>query len=150
MATGNSGQGMTHGVVASLLIPALIMDGGSPWEELYDPSRKAPSAIKNFITENVTAVKNFVEYVAPGELKSVDELKPGQGAIVPRVSPKSPPTGTSKARSNAARRPAHIWAVTCTGILGTLLGLPLPRFAFRGGRHRAERPRRRTACTPHR
>jgi len=82
VATGDSGQGMTHGVVASLLIPALIMDGGSPWEELYDPSRKAPSAIKNFITENVTAVKNFAEYVAPGELKSVDELKPGQGAIV--------------------------------------------------------------------
>ena len=30
----------------------------------------------------MTAVKNFAEYVAPGELKSVDELKPGQGAIV--------------------------------------------------------------------
>ena len=30
----------------------------------------------------MTAVKNFAEYVAPGELKSVDELKPGQGAII--------------------------------------------------------------------
>jgi Rieske Fe-S protein len=35
-----------------------------------------------FISENLTAVKSFAEYVAPGELKSVDELKPGCGAIV--------------------------------------------------------------------
>lgn len=82
VATGDSGQGITHGVVASLLIPALIVKGGSPWEELYDPSRKAPSGITSFITENLTAVKNFAEYIAPGELKSVDELKPGHGAII--------------------------------------------------------------------
>jgi glycine/D-amino acid oxidase-like deaminating enzyme/nitrite reductase/ring-hydroxylating ferredoxin subunit len=82
VATGDSGQGITHGVVASLLISDLITKGGSPWEELYDPSRKTASAIKNFITENVTAVKNFAEYVAPGELNSTEELKPGRGAII--------------------------------------------------------------------
>jgi hypothetical protein len=81
VATGDSGQGITHGVVASLLIADLITKGGSLWEELYDPSRKTASAIKNFITENVTAVKNFAEYVAPGELNSTEELKPGRGAI---------------------------------------------------------------------
>jgi Rieske Fe-S protein len=27
-------------------------------------------------------VKNFAEYLAPGELKSFDELKPGKGAII--------------------------------------------------------------------
>ena len=40
------------------------------YDQLYDPSRKTVSAIKNFIAENVTAVKNFAEYVAPGELNS--------------------------------------------------------------------------------
>ena len=34
--------------------------------------------------ENVTAVKNFVEYVAPGELGSLDELERGKGAIIRR------------------------------------------------------------------
>jgi glycine/D-amino acid oxidase-like deaminating enzyme/nitrite reductase/ring-hydroxylating ferredoxin subunit len=82
VATGDSGQGITHGVVAGLLISDLITRDGSPWEELYDPSRKTVSAIKNFITENVTAVKNFAEYVAPGELKSTKDLKPGHGAII--------------------------------------------------------------------
>jgi glycine/D-amino acid oxidase-like deaminating enzyme/nitrite reductase/ring-hydroxylating ferredoxin subunit len=82
VATGDSGQGMTHGVVASLLISDLILGRESPWKDLYEPSRKTISAVKTFISENVTTIKNFAEYVAPGELKSLDELKPGQGAIV--------------------------------------------------------------------
>jgi glycine/D-amino acid oxidase-like deaminating enzyme/nitrite reductase/ring-hydroxylating ferredoxin subunit len=82
VATGDSGQGITHGAVASLLISDLITKGESPWQELYEPSRKTLSAIKNFISENATAIKNFAEYVAPGEIGSAEELKPGQGAII--------------------------------------------------------------------
>jgi hypothetical protein len=82
VATGDSGQGITHGVVASLLITDLITKGSSPWQELYDPSRKTMSAAMNFITENATAIKNFAEYIAPGELGSIDDLKGGQGAII--------------------------------------------------------------------
>lgn len=80
--TGDSGQGMTHGVVGSLINSALIRGDKSRWAEVYEPSRKTPSAIGNFLRENLTAVKNFAEYFAPGELPSPNELKPGQGAIV--------------------------------------------------------------------
>jgi glycine/D-amino acid oxidase-like deaminating enzyme/nitrite reductase/ring-hydroxylating ferredoxin subunit len=80
--TGDSGQGLTHGVIGSLLISRLILTGKADWEEFYAPGRKTVSAVKNFITENIAAIKSFAEYVAPGELCSVDELKPGQGAIV--------------------------------------------------------------------
>jgi Rieske Fe-S protein len=82
IATGDSGQGITHGVVAGLLIADLIVRGESPWSQLYDPARKTVSAIKNFLAENVTALKNFAEYVAPGELSAFDELEPGRGAII--------------------------------------------------------------------
>ena len=82
VATGDSGQGITHGVVASLLIPDLITKGSSPWQEIYEPSRKPISTAKTFIAENATALKNFAEYVAPGELSSTQDLKPGQGAII--------------------------------------------------------------------
>jgi nitrite reductase/ring-hydroxylating ferredoxin subunit len=80
--TGDSGQGLTHGVIGSLLIPRLILSGKADWEEFYSPGRKTGSAVKNFIAENIAALKSFAEYVAPGELSSVDELKPGQGAII--------------------------------------------------------------------
>jgi glycine/D-amino acid oxidase-like deaminating enzyme/nitrite reductase/ring-hydroxylating ferredoxin subunit len=80
--TGDSGQGLTHGVMGSLLISRLIAGEDSPWTDFYDPSRKTPSGLKNFAAENVTALKNFAEYLAPGEVSSVDDIKPGHGAIV--------------------------------------------------------------------
>jgi Rieske Fe-S protein len=80
--TGDSGQGMTHGVVGSLINSALILGGNARWTDVYDPARKTPSAIGNFLKENVTAVKNFAEYLAPGELSSIEDLKPGHGAII--------------------------------------------------------------------
>jgi glycine/D-amino acid oxidase-like deaminating enzyme/nitrite reductase/ring-hydroxylating ferredoxin subunit len=82
VASGDSGQGMTHGALAGILLADLITGRANGWVELYDPSRKPVSAIKNFVSENVTAIKNFAEYVAPGERKSAEDLEPGEGAIV--------------------------------------------------------------------
>jgi glycine/D-amino acid oxidase-like deaminating enzyme/nitrite reductase/ring-hydroxylating ferredoxin subunit len=82
ISTGDSGQGITHGSVAGLLISDLIVKGSSPWTEVYDPSRKPVKAAGTFLSENLTVPKNFAEYVAPGERRSWDELKPGEGAIV--------------------------------------------------------------------
>jgi hypothetical protein len=80
--TGDSGQGITHGVVASLIISQAIMQKRPLWEKTYAPDRKTLSALSTFISENVTAVKNFAEYIAPAEVSSYDEIKPGEGAIV--------------------------------------------------------------------
>jgi glycine/D-amino acid oxidase-like deaminating enzyme/nitrite reductase/ring-hydroxylating ferredoxin subunit len=82
ISTGDSGQGITHGAVAGMLISDLILKGQNSWEEVYDPARKPVKAAGTFLSENVTVAKNFAEYVAPGEIDSWDKLKPGQGAIV--------------------------------------------------------------------
>lgn len=82
IATGDSGQGITHGAVAGMLISDLIVKGETPWREVYDPARKPLMAAGTFVSENITALKNFAEYVAPGELDSWDHLQPGHGAIV--------------------------------------------------------------------
>jgi glycine/D-amino acid oxidase-like deaminating enzyme/nitrite reductase/ring-hydroxylating ferredoxin subunit len=80
--TGDSGQGLTHGVMGAILNTALIVDGSSPWAATYAPDRKPVLALRNYLAENMTALKNFAEYIAPGEISSVDELKPGEGAIL--------------------------------------------------------------------
>jgi glycine/D-amino acid oxidase-like deaminating enzyme/nitrite reductase/ring-hydroxylating ferredoxin subunit len=80
--TGDSGQGMTHGGVGALINSALILGGPARWTDVYEPSRKTPAAIGNFLKENATVAKNFAEYLAPGELSSVDDLRPGCGAII--------------------------------------------------------------------
>ncbi|MBV8840460.1 MAG: FAD-dependent oxidoreductase [Alphaproteobacteria bacterium] len=80
--TGDSGQGITHGVVGSLIIARMIMQGEELWQELYGPERKAGSALSTFISEHVTPIKNFAEYMMPAELGSFDEVEPGHAAIV--------------------------------------------------------------------
>jgi glycine/D-amino acid oxidase-like deaminating enzyme/nitrite reductase/ring-hydroxylating ferredoxin subunit len=82
VATGDSGMGMTHGVVSGIVNADLITRGNSEWAALYAPDRKPLAAAWNYLSENSTALKNFAEYVAPGEIASVDELRPGQGAIL--------------------------------------------------------------------
>jgi glycine/D-amino acid oxidase-like deaminating enzyme/nitrite reductase/ring-hydroxylating ferredoxin subunit len=82
VATGDSGQGLTHGVMGAMLNATLVTGGESKWAELYAPERKPLKAAKNWVMENSTALKNLTGYVAPGEISSMDELKPGQGAIV--------------------------------------------------------------------
>ena len=82
IVTGDSGQGMTHGALAGILFKDLILRGSSPWEDVYDPSRKPPPGLANFISENLTAIKSFAEYLTPGEGAQANELEPGQGSII--------------------------------------------------------------------
>src|SRR5205085_10165403 len=82
VATGDSGQGMTHGALAGLLLKDLIVTGQSPWHEVYDPDRKPPTSVMNYVKENVTAIKNFAEYLMPSEIDGVDQLKPGEGGLM--------------------------------------------------------------------
>lgn len=82
VVTGDSGQGMTHGVLSGLLLKDLISGKENPWTAVYEPSRKTPSGVVNYVRENVSVVTNLAGYLMPGELKSVGELRLGQGAIL--------------------------------------------------------------------
>jgi Rieske Fe-S protein len=84
VVTGDSGQGLTHGVASSLINSSLILNGNAKWSEVYEPSRKTVRGGLNYVKENLTAVKNFAEYLAPGEIGSAADLKPGQGGIIRR------------------------------------------------------------------
>ena len=39
IATGDSGNGMTHGTIAGMLLTDLIVGRKNDWESIYDPSR---------------------------------------------------------------------------------------------------------------
>jgi glycine/D-amino acid oxidase-like deaminating enzyme/nitrite reductase/ring-hydroxylating ferredoxin subunit len=84
VATGDSGNGMTHGTIAGLLLTDLIMGRVNPWAALYDPSRKTLGAIKEFARENVNVAAQYADLVTPGELDDVSQVKPGEGAILRR------------------------------------------------------------------
>jgi glycine/D-amino acid oxidase-like deaminating enzyme/nitrite reductase/ring-hydroxylating ferredoxin subunit len=82
IATGDSGQGMTHGTIAGMLLTDLLQGRKNPWEELYSPSRITLRAFGEYASENINVAEQFADYVTAGEIKSVDELAPGAGAIM--------------------------------------------------------------------
>ena len=82
IATGDSGMGMTHGTIAGVLLTDLILGRANPWTELYNPSRKTLVAAKDFVEENLNVAAQYADLITPGDVKSVDEIEKGQGAVL--------------------------------------------------------------------
>lgn len=85
MASGDSGQGMTHGVIAGMLLSDLVTGRPNDWKSLYDPSRVSLRArpIEEFVKENADVALQYVrDYLTPGDVKSADEVPAGQGAVI--------------------------------------------------------------------
>lgn len=82
IATGDSGQGMTHGTIAGMLLTDLIQRRHNRWESLYDPGRIRLRALPEFAKENVNVASYYADLVTPGEISSIDEVPVGEGAIM--------------------------------------------------------------------
>jgi len=82
ISTGDSGNGITHGTIAGILIPDLILGIVNPWEKLYDPSRKTFSAISEYIHENLNSIIQLKDWFTPGEKIQIEALDPGNGIIL--------------------------------------------------------------------
>jgi glycine/D-amino acid oxidase-like deaminating enzyme/nitrite reductase/ring-hydroxylating ferredoxin subunit len=84
IATGSSGNGMTYGAIAGILIRDLVLGRKNPWAALYDPSRITLGAVKEFAKENLNTATKYGDWLTPGDVDSVSEIAPGSGAITRR------------------------------------------------------------------
>lgn len=84
VATGDSGNGLTHGTIAGMLLTDLIVGRPNRWADLYDPSRKSLRAAKDYARENVESQVGYAGWVTPGEVESAEKIAPGGGAILRR------------------------------------------------------------------
>ena len=82
-ATGDSGQGMTHGTIAGMLIADLIQGRPNQWQELFDPGR-FPVQSGDFYQENLSVVRHYADWLTGGDVASADALGPGEGAVIRR------------------------------------------------------------------
>jgi len=86
IVTGDSGNGMTHGAIAGMLINDLIAEDASTWEweSLYDPSRRRQLiATRDFVRENYKTGLHFADWLLPAA-RSERAIDPGQGRVVRR------------------------------------------------------------------
>ncbi|MBA4149105.1 MAG: FAD-dependent oxidoreductase [Verrucomicrobia bacterium] len=84
ICTGDSGQGMTHGTIASILLTDLIAGRPNEWSTVYDPSRVTMKSVGEFARENLNVARKYGQWLLPGEVRTVDEIPPDSGAIIRR------------------------------------------------------------------
>ena len=82
IATGDSGQGMTHGTIAGILLTDLIQGRKNEWADLYSPSRIRLKSLPEYAAENINVAAQYADFLTAGDIKSESELKPGEGAIM--------------------------------------------------------------------
>lgn len=82
VVTGDSGNGMTHGTIAGILITDLVLGRKNEWESLYDPSRISLRAAPEFAKENLNVAAQFGDYATAGDVDQMVEITAGTGALV--------------------------------------------------------------------
>jgi glycine/D-amino acid oxidase-like deaminating enzyme/nitrite reductase/ring-hydroxylating ferredoxin subunit len=85
VATAFGAWGMTNGTMAGLLLADLIAGVDNPWAEVFDPLRTRPvlTNLAKFAKENAAVAKQLASgYVSPGDVGSVDDIAPGEAAVV--------------------------------------------------------------------
>ncbi|HMN67783.1 MAG TPA: FAD-dependent oxidoreductase [Bdellovibrionales bacterium] len=80
--TGDSGHGLTHGTLGGLLLRDLIMGRENHWATLYDPSRWHLNSLRTYMKEAVQSSAPYGDWLSEGDVASVDQIEPGEGAIV--------------------------------------------------------------------
>ncbi len=88
IATGDSGNGMTHGTIAGILLTDIILGRPNAWATLYDPARITLKATPEFLKENLNVAAQYRDYITPGEVSSPDMIAPGEGAVMRRGAKK--------------------------------------------------------------
>jgi len=84
VVTGDSGNGITHGTIAGILITDLIAGRENSWAKLYDPTRKTlkPVVVADYVTENANVAAQFRDYITSGSQPMADEIRRGEGGIL--------------------------------------------------------------------
>ncbi len=82
IATGDSGNGITHGTIAGMLLRDLMLDRKNTWQDLYDPGRVTVRGGKKFLAENANVAGEMLEWIKPGE--SGEHMQPDTGRVIRR------------------------------------------------------------------
>lgn len=86
IVTGDSGNGMTHGTIAGMLLTDLICGRLNPWEQLYTPVRFR--AATTFLTENANVAKQYARGVVAGKRSSSSSIPLDTGTVLrPGIRP---------------------------------------------------------------
>jgi nitrite reductase/ring-hydroxylating ferredoxin subunit len=139
LVSGDSGEGLTTGVAASLILRENLMGRDSRWERVYNPDRKTLRAARTYLEENLDVAANLTEHVHDSkQLDSLDAVAPDTGAIVSvdgrKLAAYRDSAGTLHLRSAVCTHVGcivhwnsfeHCWDCPCHGSQFSIAGEPL-------------------------
>lgn len=113
LVTGDSGNGLTHGTIAGLLLPALMRGEDHPWAAIYAPNRSHLHALRALLGEAARSSAPYTDWLRGGDVSSLDAIQPGEGAILRKglhlIAAYRDETGT-----------CHLRSATCTHLRGVV------------------------------
>lgn len=82
IVTGDSGNGLTHGTIAGLLLPELILGRDHRWRDVYDPARTPLKTPGEFAKHNLKVAGKYADWAkGHGDAKEED-IAMGEGAVL--------------------------------------------------------------------
>jgi glycine/D-amino acid oxidase-like deaminating enzyme/nitrite reductase/ring-hydroxylating ferredoxin subunit len=83
IVTGDSGNGLTHGVIAGKLIADSITGQANPWIEAYDPKRVASLAksLPSMVSHDLQINAQYKRFVQT-DITDIEDLAPGEGGVL--------------------------------------------------------------------
>jgi len=83
IVTGDSGNGLTHGVLAGRLLADEIQGVSNPWGKLYSPTRKMSvlKALPDMLQHDVQ-VQTQYKRLAQTDIEDVGQLRSGEGGVL--------------------------------------------------------------------
>ena len=88
LASGDSGNGMTHGTLAGMILSDLARGRPNRFAKLYDPRRR-PKGLATALRLHLGNAKTLAWKASPGDLASAADLAPGEGAVLGATNPKA-------------------------------------------------------------
>jgi len=82
ISTGDSGNGLTHGVIAGRLLTDLILGRSNPYANLYNPSRMRPKSLTNFLSTNIKNTMQYKDWLKQGDVSDIEDIRPCSGAVM--------------------------------------------------------------------
>lgn len=82
VATGHSGNGVTYGTIAGMLLTEMLEGRRSQWGDLYDPSRRTLGAFAGWAKRNLGLVSEYGTWMTGGDVEDAAAIRPGHGAVV--------------------------------------------------------------------
>jgi Rieske Fe-S protein len=115
IVTGDSGNGLTHGVLAGRLIADEITETPNRWADLYNPSRLASIAKSagSMIAHDVQINAQYKRF-AQSDIQDIEDLVPGEGGVL------NPKTGKPVAAYKDDQGKVHQFSALCPHMKGVV------------------------------